>query len=341
MKKSLPIDDLNHVLDHTRDLWEGVRGEQIFVTGGTGFFGCWLLETFAYANTKLRLNARLVALTRDAEAFRQKMPHIAINSAIGFLKGDVRDFDFPAEKFSHVIHAATCSSAPVPPLEMFETIVGGTRRVLDFAVNCGSRKFLLISSGAVYGRQPADLAHIPETWLQAPDPFDPNSAYGEGKRASELLCAIYQKQYGVGATIARCFAFVGPHLPLDAHFAIGNFIRDAIGGNQIRIGGDGTPVRSYLYAADLAIWLWTMLFRGIPGRPYNVGSPEPLSIEELAHAVARNLAPECSVSVAIKANSTNPPLRYVPDMRRAGGELGLRVWIPLDDAIQRTAAWHK
>lgn len=206
------------MLDHTRELWEEMRGRRIFVTGGTGFFGCWLLETFADACDRLGLGAHLVALTRDPEAFRRKAPHLASHAAIQLWKGDVRDFDFPSGQFSHVIHAGTTSGAPVAPLEMLETIISGTRRVLDFAVACGAKKFLLISSGAVYGWQPPEMTHIPETYNGAPDFHDPNASYGEGKRIAELLCAIYCRQHGIETKIARCFAFAGPHLPLDAHF---------------------------------------------------------------------------------------------------------------------------
>lgn len=335
MARPLFIEDLRHVLDHTREMWEELRGRRMFVTGGTGFFGCWLLETFAFANDQLKLDARLVALTRDAGAFRRKAPHLAGHPAIDLWGGDVRDFKFPDGEFSHVIHAATTSGAPVPPEEMSETIAEGTRRAVDFAVACKARKFLLTSSGAVYGRQPEELSRIPESYTGAPDAADAQYAYGGGKRLAEALCASQ-----VDAKIARCFAFVGPHLPLDAHFAIGNFIRDALAGGPIRVNGDGTPLRSYLYAADLAIWLWTILFRGKSSRPYNVGSGEAISIADLAHLVANTLAPAAKVEIAGKANPAIPPARYVPDVQRAASELDLRPVIPLNEAVKRTARWH-
>ncbi|MEI6323712.1 MAG: NAD(P)-dependent oxidoreductase, partial [bacterium] len=217
------------MLTHTRPLWEQLRGKRIFVTGATGFFGIWLLESFAYANKELGLGAELMGLSRDPDAFYLKVPHLAGVSSIVLHQGDVRTFEFPDGSFSHVIHAGTTSSVPVPPLEMLDTITQGTRRTLDFAVSAGAKKFLFVSSGAVYGKQPPDITHIPETYAGAPDPMDlrPVSIYGEGKRVGELLCSIYHQEHGLETTIARCFAFVGPHLPLDAHFAIGNFIRDA------------------------------------------------------------------------------------------------------------------
>jgi len=69
-------DDLNHVLHYTKPLWEELRGKKIFITGGTGFFGCWLLESFAWANDKLKLNAEALVLSRNPEAFAQKVPHL-------------------------------------------------------------------------------------------------------------------------------------------------------------------------------------------------------------------------------------------------------------------------
>ena len=128
-------------------------------------------------------------------------------------------------------------------------------------------------------------------------------------------------------------------LPLDAHFAIGNFIRDAIAGGPIRIGGDGTPMRSYLYAADLAVWLWTILFRGKSNRAYNVGSSEDLSIKEFAEKVAAVLNPYVEIQVANSPRNPKNPLRYVPNTDRAKNELGLSPRIGIEQAIARVEKW--
>src|ERR1035438_9937087 len=170
-------DDLDHVLVHTQGLWEELRGQRIFITGGTGFFGCWLLESFVWANDKLKLGASAVVLTRNAEAFENKAPHLAAHPAIQLYIGDIRSFDFPPGRFSHVIHAATEASAKLNdenPLLMFDTIGSGTHRALEMATHCGAKKFLLTSSGAVYGRQPPELTHVPEEFSGGPDPTEPH-----------------------------------------------------------------------------------------------------------------------------------------------------------------------
>jgi nucleoside-diphosphate-sugar epimerase len=336
--------DLDHILDHTRAHWDDARGGRIFVTGGTGFIGSWLLESFAWANERLALGAKMLVLTRNLAAFQKKAPHLANRADIRFQQGDVRDFEFPGGTFSHVIHAATEASAKLNdenPALMLETIVAGTRRALEFSAQCGAKKFLLTSSGAVYGRQPPALVRVGEDYAGGPDVSNPQSAYGEGKRISELLCALYARQHGLEAGIARCFAFVGPYLPLDAHFAIGNFIGDAMAGRPITVKGDGTPYRSYLYAADLAIWLWTILFRGASNRPYNVGSSDPLTIAETAAAVSRSLPGNVPVVISQKSVHGQAAQRYVPETVRAQSELGLRQWIQLDDGVRRTAQWHR
>jgi nucleoside-diphosphate-sugar epimerase len=335
--------DLDHVLDYTRELWEELRGERIFITGGTGFFGCWLLESFAWANERLGLNASSLVLTRNLDLFRNKAPHLVANPAVLFHPGDVRSFDFPPGTFSHVIHAATDATHKVNPessLILFDTMLSGTHHTLDFASRCGAHKYLLTSSGAVYGRQPPDMSHIPEEYLGAPDPTDPLSFKGEGKRASETLCALYAEQYGLETKIARGFSFVGPYLPLDYRFAIGNFIRDGLKGGPIIIEGDGTPLRSYLYASDLAIWLWTILFKGQSCRPYNVGSDESISIAELAQQVASQFPTHIDVKIHGKLSAHTPIEWYIPNVQRAKMELNLERILSLSNAIHSTIIFN-
>ena len=340
--KPLPAEDLTHVLEHTRALWAEARGRRVFITGGTGFFGMWLLESFAHINDALGLGMRATVLTRDPQAFARKAPHLAARADLEFIQGDIRDFAFPPGEFAYLVHAATEASAKLneeAPHEMLDAIIGGTRRVLDFAASCGVKKFLLTSSGAVYGKQPPELTHIPEDYNGAPDPLLPGSAYGEGKRVSEHMCAVHARRHGYEVKIARCFAFVGPHLPLDAHFAIGNFIRDALADGPIRINGDGTPMRSYLYAADLAVWLWSILFAGASHRAFNVGSAEQITIAELGAMVERVLGAKSSLNIPGKPFPSAAPSRYVPAIGRCETELSLQVIIGLPEAIGRTASW--
>ncbi|MFN8412670.1 MAG: NAD-dependent epimerase/dehydratase family protein [Anaerolineales bacterium] len=333
--------DLIHILDHTRDLWEDLRGARLFITGGTGFFGKWLMESFLFANHQLHLKASASVLTRRPDIAQQALPHLYLDSAVTLIKGDVRNFEFPKGEYSHIIHAATEASAKLnneSPLLMLDTIVEGTRRTLDFAVYCKAQKFLLTSSGAVYGKQPINMKHIPEEYNGAPDPLDSASAYGQGKRLAEHLCILYSQQNDFEVKIARCFAFVGPYLPLDIHFAIGNFIRDAMNGGPIVIKGDGTPRRSYLYASDLAIWLWTILLKESPEIVFNVGSEESVSIEEVARVVSQSVTPKVKVEIQRKSNFSSFE-QYVPDTKRIRQDLGVLDSFSLYEKIQQTLVY--
>jgi dTDP-glucose 4,6-dehydratase len=328
------MSDREHVLEHTQHIWPDLRGAQIFITGGTGFVGTWLLQSLAWADDEFALGAQATVITRSPEAFAQKAPQLAKHRSVRLIQGDACSFPYPEGDFPFVIHAAT--EAHSDAVSTFDRDLQATRRVLDFARTHSTRRLLFTSSGAMYGRQPSDLTHIAEDYAGAPSTMDLKSAYGQAKRASEWMCAMYAAQYGFAALIARLFAFVGPYLPLDANFAVGNFIRDAMNGGPIRISGDGTPYRSYLYAADLAIWLWTILVKGESCRPYNVGSGEAITIAGLARVVAENTRPGIAIEIAQKAVPGAAAARYVPDVDRARQELGLQPWISLAEGVRQT-----
>jgi nucleoside-diphosphate-sugar epimerase len=335
--------DLEHVLRHTEDLWEDLRGERIFLTGGTGFVGTWLLESLLWANRRLNLGVSATVLTRDPQAFEHRSPHLACDPAVTLHAGDTASFSFPNGQYSLMVHAATERYVPASrehPSSTFYRDVDATRRALEFAGHHGVRRLLFTSSGAVYGKQPAGVTHVPEDYSGAPSSCDIRSAYAQAKRASEFLCCSAAQAFGFNVSIARLFAFMGPHLPLNENYAAGNFLRDVLAGGPVRIAGDGTAFRSYLYAADLAVWLWTMLMRAPSGEPFNVGSLHEVTIAELARRMVRETSPGTRIQIAGTPKPGAPPERYVPDTTRAEQQLGLSGWISLEEGIRRTFQWH-
>jgi dTDP-glucose 4,6-dehydratase len=338
----LPPDDIENILNHTRNLWDELRGRNIFITGGTGFFGKWLLGSFLAANHKFNLKAGVTVLSRNPWKFMRQFPGIASDTSIRFITGDVRSFRFPAGKYAYIIHAAVDADLQLireQPELIFDTITEGTRRVVEFGRKHGAMKMLYTSSGAVYGRQPPGLPRLAEEYAGAPVLTDCYAIYGEAMCAAEMICLSHCGKMQVKT--ARCFSFVGPYLPLDKHFAIGNFIRDALAGKAIRIEGDGTPRRSYLYAADLAVWLWTILLRGKNGRAYNVGSEKAFSLAQAAEIVAQCSGKQLPVSIARKAVKTKLPNHYIPSTKRARNELGLKETVNLRTAIKKTIDFYR
>lgn len=332
---------LDHILNHTSFLWEKLRNQCIFVTGGTGFIGRWLLESFIWANTKYQLNAKAVVLTRNKEGFKQKCPHLYEQPALEFFEGDVRSFEFFSKNVSYFIHAATDVSVKLNrenPELIYNTIVQGAKRTLEFANYAHAKQFLFLSSGAVYGKQPFEISHLTEECQCTPDQLE--SAYAKGKSVAENLCREAGYHSEISIKIARCFAFVGPELPLDLHYAIGNFIRDGLKGGPVVIEGDGTVVRSYLHVADLVIWLWTILLEGKSHCIYNVGSEDAITLREVANYVANYFTPQLEVKVLKPTSLSVKQERYIPDTKRAAKELKLIQRINLIDSIASTIDWY-
>ena len=342
--RPLSEQDLKHVLLATSKLWYEAKGERFFITGGTGFFGLWLLESFAFINDAMNLGMSAVVLTRDPVSFALKTPHLCRRNDIQLIKGDIRDFKSPNGEFKYLIHAAAETSAQINnnnPQLVIDTIINGTTHVLNFAKKSGARKILFTSSGAVYGKQPEMITHLNEDYLGAPNQLYTDSTYANAKRIAEHVALLASTKNGMDIRIARCFAFVGPHLPLDEHFAIGNFIKNVIDGKDLIITGDGSPYRSYLYASDLVIWLWSILFKGHSMKPYNGGYDYALTISDIAEHVVKISARKSALrrlTVNLKSGEIS---RYVPDIKRAQQELGLRVSVDLPEALIRTIEWNK
>ena len=332
---ALPARDLAHILSRSAIELEDLRGTRIFITGGTGFFGKWLLGGLLFANDELGLGLRVTVLSRDPAAFARRYPRLEDLPALGFIRGHAADFPLADLRTDYIIHAAadtTSFTTEAEERERTRTIVDGMSRVLDLAQRSGARRVLNVSSGAVYGAFAGQPSGAKEEDFTNAQPLTP---YAAAKREAEHLCA----QSDVDFVTARAFAFLGPHLPLDAHFAAGNFLRDAQRGGPILVRGDGTALRSYLYPADLVVWLLRILSRGQRARAYNVGSDEVVPTAQLGRRIAAAVLPAPEVIIQ-SVQPQGPQNIYLPDIRRARAELNLDVAIPLDDAIARTLEFH-
>jgi len=340
--KSL-LDDMKLIDKNLESEKSELQNKRIFLTGGTGFIGKWLLHFFKYLDKHCEYNISVSVLTRDAKKFRTSQSDLLEGFEVSLIEGDVLTPITSDEEFDYVIHGATDASAYLTenfPLKMFETVVIGTKNTLDFAVRCRAKKFLHMSSGAVYGNQPYDLEKVAEDYIGAPIPTDVKATYAEAKRASEMLCAIYAKTHNLNFSVARIFAILGPMLSLDIHFAAGNFLRDAMGKRKIIIKGNGLPIRSYIYPTDLVEGLLKILLKGTSGKAYNVGSEEGISIKHLASLVSRVLNSSAGVEILGREDSGWNLGRYVPSTKLIEDELGFTRNVTLEECILKTAVWN-
>jgi|TARA_B100000929_G_C15509821_1_gene419927 dTDP-glucose 4,6-dehydratase len=314
--------DFENIYISTRYLWKNFKRKKIFITGGTGFFGYWLIRSFIYANEKLKLNSKIYVLTRKKNIKKSLIYKLCANRNVFFHVGDIRNFKKIEKKFDYIIHGATTSARETfkeqSPKEKIDIIVNGTKYILDHAVRNKSRNFLYISSGSVYGNN---------------NNLDLN-ILGQSKLIAEGLVSNYSKKSLLNTKTARCFSFVGPLIPLDIHYAIGNFLKRSVMKQSIVLNSNGKSLRSYMYMSDLTIWLWTMLFKGKNNQIYNLGSDKPISILNLAKLI--NKLTINNKKIKFKKNKENFINNYIPSVSKTKKTLGLKIRIPLNQAIQKT-----
>ncbi len=334
--------DIQYMLNHLSGFSDSLHSKTIFITGGTGFIGKWLVECMLHLNQSNKLNLQLILLTRNEGSAKKHYDSVFPNNKLLYIEGDVRNFHYPTTKVDFIIHGATDASAIMNnerPTEMMDIIYNGTAHTLNLAKRDKS-KTLFLSSGAIYGVQPDQIESFDENYIGGPKLDTHLSAYGETKRAAEVLCRAYIHQFNLDITIARCFAFVGPYLPLDTHFAIGNFMMNVLKNETITVKSDGKPLRTYMYAADLAIWLMHLLCSGKSGQAYNVGGQEVISIKDLAYLV-QSVAGKGQVEILNQNPAIYVNLNYVCNVQKFMREFNINSMIPLREGIERTIEFHQ
>ena len=321
--------------------FDQLNGSRILLTGGSGFVGKWMLQTAKIAQENSATKIEIVVPTRRLTA-----DHVQTAIAIGcpnvsWVEGDFMNNQLDLGHIDMIIHAATPASAQLNaenPAEMLRINVEAMESVLRYASD--NKPLLFTSSGAVYGTQPQSVSHIAEGEFEPKPPANQLNAYAQGKQIAEQLCSAAGNYGQCSPIIARLFAFGGEYLPRDTHFAIGNFIQNALDRQPIAIQSDGRARRSYLYGADMATWLWSALAHGETGSPFHIGSEHSVSILELAQTVATvsvevlNFVPE--ITVAKEIDMSESVHQYVPanlDTRRA---LQVSEWTSLAEVIRHT-----
>lgn len=341
----LPERDLQEAADQAAAFWPDLEGKRLLLTGMTGPIGLWTLSVLDLLERTVGLAYSATVVSRDPSRFLTRHPHFRSSRAITWLTGDIRRIELPQVPYDFVIHGATTRAEDTfrgeSASEKFDTVVRGTENVLhQLPVGAGTR-LLFVSSGSVYGTSLLpEGTLIPQGWPEAPALTEGN-ALGHAKRAAEYrVLTFHEERLDITALVARCFSFVGPGLPTDFHYALGNFLAAALEKRDIVVRSSGSAIRSYLYFGDMVAWLLGSLIAGTHGSIYHIGSESGISIRDLAHLV-RELAGSGS-RVVIQGSDchepkTSAPQFYVPDTRLTRGALDVAERTPLAEGVLRTA----
>lgn len=338
-------EDVQSIVNQVGTRVHALNGKRVLVTGGTGFIGSYLLETFAHLNDRVLVEPCAVSVvTRDIGRVADRLPQLSQRRDFTFIESDIRKFRSASKTWDYVIHGAASADARIfleDPSEIMEIIADGTKVVLNEAA-AGVESFLFISSGAVYGQQSLESAWLPEDYPGGPDLRNWRSCYGEAKRYAEILCQVFCEKRKAPVTIARLFAVLGPYQELHATSAVIDFIRQGLRGNTITIKDAGETQRAYCYVADAVAGLFTLLLRPHPGEAFNIGSDqESVSFTDLAHRISRCLGTKINVVVEGCPASGVLGSRYAPNVTRLYVKEGFKPTTSLDEALARTISWMK
>lgn len=317
--------------------FSSLRGKRILVTGGTGFFGVWMLNALGQIMGSLGDDLEITVITRDSRTFLWHYPEFKSSRNLRFLDGDIRSIDLAGESFSHLIHMATTSAnetfSKERQINKIDLLYAGTRNLLE-QLGGDLEDMLFTSSGVVYG-PPLDDSAFHESQLTRPDNLRSDSALAYGKLLAEYLVNYFSREFGYKYNIARCFSFLGQGLPLDIHYAAGNFIADAVNSRPIRILGSGEERRSYMYIGDAVAWLLRLLVEPTDDA-YNLGSDKAMTVLELAQIVAKVVGRPDQVEVLGQPLSEGNFKRqfYVPSTNKIRSKFpGLEGWTTVSEAV--------
>jgi dTDP-glucose 4,6-dehydratase len=318
---------------------EKLRNSEILITGGTGFVGTWLKEMIIYLNENFNFKTTIYLLSRNVIAKNNHTDYKYIHH----IKSDVKNVKDLPNSLNYVLHAAGTPDSREHVSNSIKTIDSfyrGTQNILDLASRLPNLiKIIHFSSNKIYGTNYSTIP-IAETNSTIVD-YNNQDVYAESKRITETLCKAYMSELHLPILIVRPFAFIGPFQSLDKPWAVNNFIRDAILGGPIRILGNESTIKSYMYGSDLAYYILNILAQGKVGEVYNLGSSYPTTLIELAEKIKKIIKSEIEIKVRSSKDHYNKTSFDVPQTSKLELELNLKPSFTIDEALKRTILWNK
>lgn len=308
---------------------------------GAGFVGTWLTEAIDTLNAEFGFNTKVNLLSLTGNFIKTNASHLLQKENIRFTIQDCTrsSFDETTDFLAH------CNSPLNPllyqshPILISSLISQGTRSFLDAASMLPRlRNILYLSSGTVYGPQVFESAGLKEDSFAASDCSQLSNVFAESKRFAESMCTAYRNEARLPIVIARPFAFLGPYQTSAIPWALHSFIDDALNGRPIRILGDGESVRSYMYGADAATWLLTLLASAQSGSIYNVGSPTPLTLNEIAQMVSRCFGNRIEIT-RLHQDAHLRKTKFLPSTSKIQESFNLKIQTETEVSLGKTIEW--
>jgi dTDP-glucose 4,6-dehydratase len=296
--------------------------------GGTGFIGKWLTASLGFAKES-GFNIDISIMSRNPSIHEREFAGEGFE--ITWIEQDVtKNPNSDLSKFTHIINGATPSSAgtgAIDPMYVYNSILGGNNFFLNGNSPVDSR-YLFLSSGAV-SKLEQDEEKFDRTLCEKNHLDSLTTAYAHGKRFAEadITKAIISR--GINAQSLRLFAFAGPGLPLDQHFAAGNFLRDYLESGDIEIKGNPETLRSYMYPTDLTAHLLKSL-ASISHETVEIGSSEVVSMQDLAQIIAG----KSDSSKVSKGDHSQSASKYFPTSKNLLGQT-----VDLEESFKRWKKW--
>jgi dTDP-glucose 4,6-dehydratase len=306
----------------------------LLILGGSGFFGKSILKSYRLGSfTQFGID-KVSIVARNATNLSLSHPFL-LSDSVRLINSDIskcRDLPFA----DIVIHAAASTNASSyelrPDIERDNLILGVENFCRLARKIYRDSKILFVSSGAIYGQYPSTIEFISEDYDVKSSAEESKQVYSSAKRYGERQILKLGSD-GLNVSIARCFAFVGEYLPLDQHFAIGNFIQDGLSGRPIIVKANFPVFRSYMHESEMVMWLMKIAFAANNSSPiFNVGSDEAISIQNLGIKIANYFGVRAIIPPLEDKNIN----RYVPSIEKIKSELGLDLKINLNQAIEKT-----